>query len=119
MSTATRAASRAAPTLLALLLALSALSAVPASDTFTGTITDDTCAKAGHAQMRMGPTDAECTRFCVMFHDGAYVLQDGETVYQLSDQKRAAEFAAQKVRVTGTLDATTRTIHVEAIAAAD
>ena len=47
--------------LISSLLAVAALSAVEGKQTFTGTITDDICAKAGHAQMRMGPTDAECT----------------------------------------------------------
>ncbi len=50
------------------LLAVAALSAAPATQTFTGTITDNMCAKAGHSQMRMGPTDAECTVACVGAH---------------------------------------------------
>ena len=40
------------------LLAVAALSAAPGKQTFTGIITDDMCGKAGHSQMRMGPTDA-------------------------------------------------------------
>ena len=43
------------------LLAAAALLAAPGKQTFTGIITDDVCGKAGHSQMRMGPTDAECT----------------------------------------------------------
>ena len=93
-------------------------SAAPTPDTFTGTVTDDACARGGHAQMRMGPTDAECTRLCVMIHGSAYVLEDGANVYVLSDQKLAEEFAAQKVRVVGTLDAKAGTIAVESISAA-
>lgn len=39
------------------LLAVAALSAAQGKQTFIGTITDNMCAKAGHSQMRMGPTE--------------------------------------------------------------
>lgn len=104
--------------LLLSLLAAVALSVPPASQTFTGTITDNMCGKDGHARMRMGPTDAECTRACISAHGATYVLDDGKNVYTLSDQKTPERFAAQKVSVVGTLDAKTRTIHVESITAA-
>lgn len=100
------------------LLVLTALSAGQGKQTFTGTITDSMCADAGHAQMRMGPTDAECTTACVLAHGAAYVLYDGKAVYTLSDQKTPEEFAGQKVNVVGTLDARTKTIRVESITAA-
>ena len=99
------------------LLAIASLSAGQSIQTFTGTITDDMCARAGHAQMRMGPTDAECTIACIRAHDAKYVLDDGKNVYTLSDQRAPEKFAAQKVRIVGTLDAKTRTIHVESITA--
>ena len=101
--------------LISSLLAVVALSAAPGKQTFTGTITDNMCAKAGHAQMRMGPTDAECTVACIGVHGAEYVLYDGKNVYTLSDQRTPETFAAQKVRVTGTLDAKTRTIQVDSI----
>ena len=104
--------------LLLSLLAIAALSAAQGRQTFTGTITDNLCAKAGHAQMRMGPTDAECTIACVGAHGAMYVLYDGKDVYTLSDQKTPEKFAGQKVRVVGTLDVKTRTIQVDSIAAA-
>jgi Protein of unknown function (DUF5818) len=101
------------------LLAVAALSAAQGKQTFTGTITDDMCAtKAGHSQMRMGPTDAECTKACISAHGAAYVLYDGKDVYKLSDQQTPEKFAGQRVRVSGTLDAKTRTIRVDSIAAA-
>ena len=100
------------------LLAVAALSAAPATQTFTGVITDDMCGKAGHAGMRMGPTDAECTTACIGAHGAAYVLFDGKEVYGLSDQRTPQQFAAQKVSVSGTLDAKTRMIQVESIRAA-
>ena len=97
------------------LLAVGALAAPQRKQTFTGTITDNMCARAGHSQMRMGPTDAECTTACVSAHDARYVLDDGKDVYTLSDQQTPEKFAAQKVRVTGTLDAKTKTIRVDSI----
>jgi len=106
--------------LAAILLAFATLSAAPtpAAQTFTGTITDDMCALAGHASMRMGPTDAECTRACVTSHGASFVLLDGKNVYVLSDQKTPDRWAGQKVKVVGTLDAKTKTIQVQSIAAA-
>jgi len=100
------------------LLAVAALSAAPGKQTFTGTITDDMCGKAGHSQMRMGPTDADCTIACISAHGATYVLYDGREVYTLSDQRTPEQFAAQRVLVTGTLDAKTKTIQVQSIRAA-
>ena len=68
--------------------------------------------------MRMGPTDAECTKACVSIHGASYVLYDGKQVYTLSDQKTPEKFAGQKVTVTGTLDGKSKTIQVDSIAAA-
>lgn len=104
--------------LLPALLAAASLSAAPATRTFTGVVTDDMCARAGHAAMRMGPTDAECTTACVMVHGASYVLYDGKNVYVLSDQQTPEKFAGKKVRVTGTLDAKAKTIAVTSIKAA-
>lgn len=104
--------------LLSSLFAVAALSAAQGKQTFTGTITDNMCAKGGHSQMRMGPTDAECTTACVGAHDAKYVLYDGKDAYTLSDQKTPEKFAGQKVTVMGRLDAKTKTIHVDSITAA-
>ena len=106
--------------LIVCVLGVVSLSGAQAAQTFTGVITDDTCGATGggHASMRMGPTDAECTRLCVLHHAGAYVLQDGKDLYALSDQRSPEQFAGQKVSVVGTLDAKTKTIQVDSIAAA-
>ena len=101
------------------LLAVAALSAAPAKQTFTGIITDSVCDKADHSQMRMGPTDAECAKACVTDHGAAYVLYDGKDAYTMSDQRTAEKFAAQKVNVIGTLDAKTKTIQVDSITVAE
>jgi hypothetical protein len=99
-------------------LAVLGLSAAQSKKTFTGTITDDVCARADHSQMRMGPTDAECAAACIEAHGAVYVLYDGDSAYTLSDQRAAEKFAAQKVKVVGKLDGKTKTIHVESITAA-
>jgi hypothetical protein len=105
------------PLILGLVL-VSALSASQSTQTFTGTISDDMCA-GSHAQMRMGPTDAECTIACVLAHGAKYVLYNGKDVYILSDQKTPEQFAARRVTVRGTLDPKTKTIKVDSISAAN
>ena len=94
------------------------LAAAAPKQTFTGTITDGMCAKGDHSQMQMGPTDAACTLACVDVHGAMYVLYDGKNSYTLSDQKTPEKFAGQKVKVTGTLDARSKTIQVDSITAA-
>jgi hypothetical protein len=104
------------PSALLVVLAAAVLSAAPPRRTFVGVITDDMCAtKAGHAAMRMGSNDAECTHACVDAHGSFYVLYDGKTAYTLSDQKKPQAFAGQKVKVVGTLDPAKRLIVVESI----
>jgi len=100
-----------------ILAAVAALAAPPAKHTFTGVITDSMCDDGDHSQMRMGPTDAECTRACITAHGASYVLYDGKQSYTLSDQNTPEKFAGQRVTVTGTLDAKTKTIRVDSIAA--
>ena len=51
-------------------------------------------------------------------HGAKYVLYDGKQTYMLSDQKTPEQYAARKVIVNGTLDAKTKTIQVDRIAAA-
>jgi hypothetical protein len=105
------------PLIVAVLTAVS-LSPAQGQQRFTGRIADSMCAEGGHAGMRMGPTDAECTTACVLAHGALYVLVDGKTVYALSDQKAPEAFAGQRVTVVGSLDAASRTIRVESITAA-
>ncbi len=62
------------------------------------------CAQTGHAAMRMGPTDAECTVACIDAHGAQYVLVSGRDVYTLSDQQTPQKFAGEKVRITGTVE---------------
>ena len=98
-------------------LAVAAVSAVQGKQTFIGVITDSVCSTADHSQMRMGPTDAECVTACISEHGATCVLYDGKNVYELRGQK-PEKFAAQKVRITGTLDIKGKTIQVDSISAA-
>jgi len=101
---------------LAALWTLVAGSAAPATQTFTGVISDSMCGNS-HASMRMGPTDADCTIACIDAHGALYVLVAGKNLYNLSDQKTPAQFAGKKVKVVGTLDAKTNTIATTSITA--
>ena len=92
--------------------------AAPPKQTFAGVITDSMCEDGDHSHMRMGPTDAECTKACVDAHGATYVLYDGKNVYTLSDQKTPEKFAGKRVTVSGTLDAKAKIIQVESISAA-
>jgi hypothetical protein len=100
------------------ILAVIMFAAAPASQKFTGVITDSMCATGDHSGMRMGPTDAECTIACVSAHGASYVLYNAKEAWTLSDQTTPEKFAGKKVTVTGTPDAKTKTIKVESISLA-
>ena len=88
--------------------------------TFKGEIMDSQCAALrGHAMMQQkGESAKDCTIRCVKM-GGKYTLFDPatQTAYQLDDQKKSAAFAGAKVTVTGTLNATSKTIQVASIKA--
>ena len=103
-----------------LILSLILIAAFPSAQSkrqFTGTITDSMCPDGDHSRMRMGTTDAECTLACIDAHGATFVLYDGKNTFALSDQKMPEKFAGQKVTITGTLDAKTKTIQVNSIIA--
>ena len=108
---------RPAPLSVALMAIAALAAAPPGKRTFTGVITDSMCATGDHSQMKMGPTDGECTKACVDVHGAAYVLYDGKQAYTLSDQQTPEKFAGKKVIVTGKLDPKTKTIQVSSITA--
>ena len=108
---------------LAAVAVLSTLSlAAPKSQTFTGEIMDSQSANMGSHDMMMQKegikTAKECTAGCIKM-GGKYVLFDAasKTVYQLDDQTKPEKFAGEKVKVKGTLDKDTNTIHVTGIQA--
>ena len=90
------------------------------AQTYTGEIMDQQCALlGGHtAMMNQGESAKDCANRCVTI-GGKYVLFDGanKMVYQLDDQKKAQGFAGAKVKVTGTYDTSSKTIHVANIQA--
>ena len=85
------------------------------SQTFTGEIMDQQCALLGghSAMMNQGESAKDCANRCVSI-GGKYVLFDSanKTIYQLDDQKKAQPFAGAKVKITGTYDTPSKTIHV-------
>ncbi len=90
--------------------------------TFTGEIMDSQCANMGSHDVMMkqeGARDAkQCTMGCVKM-GGKYVLFNAQnkSIYQLDDQKKPAQFAGEKVTVTGKLGNDNKTIHVVSIQA--
>lgn len=109
------------PLALAAIAALEVCCAAQKPQTFTGEISDRDCVEmAGHEMMlKKGETSKDCTITCVKL-GSKYVLYDAgsKAVYQLDDQKKPEPFAGSKVKVTGTYDAATKTIHVSDIQAA-
>ena len=89
--------------------------AADAPRTFTGVITDTMCG-ADHSHMGIKP-DSKCVRECVR-SGSKYALWDGKKLYTLSDQQTPEKFAAERVRITGTLFEKTGIIKVDKIEAA-
>ncbi|HKT11103.1 MAG TPA: DUF5818 domain-containing protein [Terriglobia bacterium] len=92
--------------------------------TFKGEIMDSMCASmGGHSQAAYESTHThtpkDCTLACVKA-GSKFVLYNKakKTTLQLSDQDKARDFAGQEVKVTGTYDKATKTIHVSNIEAA-
>jgi hypothetical protein len=98
--------------------------AAPQSKIYTGEIMDSSCALMGshegmmktHADIK---TAKECTLGCVKA-GAKFVLFDPETktIYKLDNQKKPVAFAGEKVKVMGTYDKATETIHVVSISKA-
>ncbi|HBY59561.1 MAG TPA: hypothetical protein DEH78_07040 [Solibacterales bacterium] len=87
--------------------------------TYTGIITDTMCGK-DHAHMGNSQPIAECVKACVKAGKEfkyALLTPDGK-LYKLSDQKTPEQFAAKKVKVTGTLFAKTGVLKVDRMEAA-
>lgn len=86
---------------------------------FVGRISDSECG-LDHARMKKEhqlTNDRICTLDCCVKYKQEYVLADHASgdVYQLDDQKTALRYADRTVRILGTLDADSGTIHVRRI----
>jgi len=88
-----------------------------------GAIMDSQCAFNVHSDAHshdwmtkrgiQGATDEEsCTQHCVKDMGGSYVLVVKKEVYKLDDQVKAEQFAGKKVKINGTLDTATHTLHI-------
>lgn len=112
----------------AAILLCSSSFAAPKDTTYSGEIMDGECANNGaHAEMLkkegLGDKDPHnpmakkmCTAKCAKT-GGKYVLYKAATkkVYAPDDQTKPEQFAGQKVKITGTFDTATDTIHVTTI----
>ncbi len=115
---------RSAVYLMSLMLYLASLSYAGESvRTFRGEISDSQCAMNVHSLTHshqemlkskglMGGTSADCANRCAKQMGGEFVLAAGKEIYRLDDQAEAEKFAGQRVKISGTLDAKTKTIHV-------
>ena len=93
--------------------------------TFKGEIADSQCSMNVHSLTRshgemlksksMGGTSHTCTMYCVQYLGGELVLSYKDDVYRLDNQDKAKNFAGQKVKITGSLEAKTRTIRIATI----
>jgi Protein of unknown function (DUF5818) len=89
-----------------------------------GEIMDSRCAIEGSHDKMMkenGTKNAkDCTLQCAKT-GGSFVLIDPETktVYQLDDQQKPERFAGQRVRISGTYDEPSKTMHIESIQSAE
>jgi hypothetical protein len=89
---------------------------------FVGEISDSQCALNIHSLTRshqemlksksMGGNARECADYCVRYLGGVLVLSSKQDVYRLSNPKQVVPFTGQQVKVTGTLEPKTKTIHV-------
>ena len=87
-----------------------------------GEIMDSQCAFNVHSTTQshdsmtekgvFGRDARSCTLHCAKDMAGVYVLVVKKDVYRLDNQDQAELFAGRKVKVSGTLDAKTRTLHV-------
>ena len=116
----------ARPALLVLLLLLPSYALGkdkdPAVLTLQGEVADSQCAynvhSLDHSHDSMtkkgvfGKDAKSCTLHCVKTMGGLFVLVVKDQVYRLDDQIQLEQFAGKKVKVSGTLDAKTQTLHV-------
>jgi len=97
--------------------------------TFRGQIADTQCAlnihslTRSHAEMlkskATGGTEGSCATYCVRYLGGDFVLSSKNEVYRIDNQDKVPGFAGQKVKITGTLESKSKTIHLLEIEAVE
>jgi hypothetical protein len=90
---------------------------------YTGYVMDGACAALGSHTQMMSKEGIKTTKDCVLecVKDGSkFVLYipSTSTAYNLDDQEKPQEYAAEKVTVIGSFDGPTKTIHIQSIMAA-
>lgn len=111
--------------LLAFAFAVPAFTFAGGDEVFHGEIADSQCALNVHSltqshkemlqEKTIGATTADCVWYCVKQRGGRFVLQNKVRVYKLDLQDIGKEFGGRKVRIVGTLDSKTNTIHVKSL----
>jgi hypothetical protein len=96
---------------------------------FHGEIADTQCALNVHSLTRshsemlksksMGGTAGACAIYCVRYLGGDFVLWSKDDVYRLDNQDKVRLHAGLKVKITGTLESKSKTIHVVQIEATE
>jgi hypothetical protein len=102
-----------------------ALSGAEREQVFKGEISDSQCALNVHSLSRsheemlkkksIGTTAADCTRYCVKYMGGVYVISVKDKVYKIDNQELGDKFAGQQVKLIGVLDVKSNTIVVHSI----
>jgi hypothetical protein len=60
----------------------------------------------------------DCALLCVKNGDKLVLYnKESKTAYNLADQDKATDYAAEKVSIVGTYDGPTKTIHIQSITA--
>ena len=110
--------------LIALILVASSLAKDKDSGILTlqGEIMDSQCAYNVHSTSQshesmtekgvFGRDARSCTLHCAKEMAGVFVLVSKKDVYRLDNQDQAELFAGHRVKISATLDAKTRTLHV-------
>jgi len=106
--------------LLAMMLMMLPTLSFAKDHTYKGQVMDSACAKAGNHdagyKMTGTSTPKDCTLACMKAGSKLMLYNPAtKTAYELDDQSKAEEFAGQDVKVEGTLDRSTKTIHVDKI----
>jgi type 1 fimbria pilin len=107
-----------------LVLCIAGLSSAADDDvkTYRGEVADSQCALNVHSlthshqemlkSKSMGGDSASCARYCTTYLGGTFVLSVKKDIYHLDDQDSVRRFAGRRVKVSGTLDPKSKTIHV-------
>src|ERR1700716_462362 len=90
----------------------------PTSDMQNGQQTSPSTQPSSPSQDSSSSQNSQGTAFTgtVVKAGGKYVLKTSDMSYQLDDQDKAKQFVGQQVKVNGSLDSNTSTIHVSDIA---